>query len=252
MEREKRFGFTRDGIKLLAIFTMTLNHVGHLVDFGGILSEIMIYIGYFTAVTMVYFLVEGYQYTRSKMHYSIRLCIFACLAQIPFSLAFSGYEAIRFIGLNMLFTLLICFLILVVHEKVQNRAWKVVLYLVLICLSYHCDWPIMAPVGTLLFIWAGKDRKKTVIAYLLFTAFHACYTILCGWIGGYILLSLQMALFGSIAPLMSCLVITFLYNGRRASHGRNFLKWFFYAYYPGHLLILALFRLYVLYMRGII
>ena len=37
---------------------------------------------------------------------------------------------------------------------------------------------------------------------------------------------------------MICIV--FLYNGKRAARGRSFSKWFFYVYYPAHLLAIGL------------
>lgn len=43
--------------------------------------------------------------------------------------------------------------------------------------------------------------------------------------------------------LVSGFVILYLYNGKRAVRGRTFYKWFFYAFYPTHLLILGLLRL---------
>ena len=68
------------------------------------------FIGYFTAVTMCYFLVEGYGQTRSKRNYAARLLVFALLAQLPYQLAFPDYGMAGFVQLNMLFTLLLCFL----------------------------------------------------------------------------------------------------------------------------------------------
>ena len=47
-------------------------------------------------------------------------------------------------------------------------------------------------------------------------------------------------------PVICCVlvfVILYLYNGRRAARGRTFYKWFFYAFYPAHLLVLGLLRL---------
>ena len=43
--------------------------------------------------------------------------------------------------------------------------------------------------------------------------------------------------------VFSAFVILYLYNGRRAARGRTFYKWFFYAFYPAHLLVLGLLRL---------
>ena len=64
----------RDQIKFLAIITMTCNHIANIfLTPGTLLFEIMIDIGYFTAITMCYFLVEGYGYTHDKKKYGERL-----------------------------------------------------------------------------------------------------------------------------------------------------------------------------------
>lgn len=42
--------------------------------------------------------------------------------------------------------------------------------------------------------------------------------------------------------LVSGFFILYLYNGKRAAQHRGFYKWFFYAFYPGHLLVLGLLR----------
>ena len=63
----------RDQIKFLAIITMTCNHIANIfLTPGTLLFEIMIDIGYFTAITMCYFLVEGYGYTHDKKKYGER------------------------------------------------------------------------------------------------------------------------------------------------------------------------------------
>ena len=46
----------------------------------------------------------------------------------------------------------------------------------------------------------------------------------------------------AVPILVSAFVILYLYNGRRAARGRTFYKWFFYAFYPAHLLVLGLLR----------
>lgn len=47
----------------------------------------------------------------------------------------------------------------------------------------------------------------------------------------------------AVPILVSAFVILYLYNGRRAARGRTLYKWFFYAFYPAHLLVLGLLRL---------
>ena len=120
---------SRDCIKYIAMAAMFCNHFATVFLKGQtLLYEIFIDIGYFTAITMCYFLVEGFAYTHSRKKYGQRLFVFALISQVPFQMV-TGYLA-----LNMMFTLFTCFLILVVLEHVWNPQKR---YL-LIFLLFRC------------------------------------------------------------------------------------------------------------------
>ena len=209
------FTMSRDSIKMVAMLTMLINHIANVfLPAGQPLTNLCLCIGYFTAVTMCFFLVEGYGCTRSKRRYAGRLLGFAVLAQLPYQLAFPANGIAGFVQFNMLFTLLLCFLVLLVQEKIRDRVLRGVCIVLLICASLFCDWALLAPVFTLLFAWAGVGSGQVWEAV------------------------------GCAVPiLVSAFVILYLYNGRRAARGRTFYKWFFYAFYPAHLLVLGLLRL---------
>lgn len=136
----------RDQIKLLAIITMTFNHISHvLMTPGSILAEIFEDIGYFTAVTMCFFLAEGYRYTRSKKAYAQRLLIFAFISQVPYVLA------VGFFQLNVLFTLFICFLIFCVMDSSLSDLRKKLLLTGLVLFTVICDWAVVLAVAAILF-----------------------------------------------------------------------------------------------------
>ena len=196
-------------------------------------------IGYFTAVTMCYFLVEGYGYTHSKRRYAGRLLGFAVLAQLPYQLAFPENGMVGFVQFNMLFTLLLCFLILLVQEKVSDPILRGAAIVLLICASLFCDWALLAPVFTLLFSWAGASRPRKKLAFVIAALLYGGMA----WLGSELLAD---ALGCGLPILVSGFFILYLYNGQRAGHGRTFYKWFFYAFYPAHLLMLGLLRLAVL------
>lgn len=230
----------RDVIKYIAMFTMLLNHIATIFfSSGERIREIFLDTGYFTAVTMCYFLVEGYQYTHSKKKYALRLLVFAVISQAPYVLAFCE----EFIMLNMMFTLLFCFLIICVMESGMPKLSKALLCILLIFISLFSDWALLAPVYTILFVKCRGSKKKTAAAYgaaaVLFMGFNYLnYRMLYETALQAVLPSLA----SGMGIIVSGIVILVFYNGKRMEKGREFSKWFFYLFYPVHLLVLGIIR----------
>lgn len=236
MEQSKYKVLNRDVIKYIAMLTMFLNHVANVFLVPGTFwYEVLVDIGYFTAITMCYFLVEGYRYTHSKKKYGIRLLIFAILSEYPFLLAFREHG----VGMNMIFTLFICFLILVVREKVKNTGLQNVLVILLVLVTIISDWAILAAVFTIMFDeWRG-DRKKIGEAYKIAVAIFGVTNLISNLDLYPVWKAVACALGSCVGILCSGLVIQCFYNGKRAEHGKTFSKWFFYIFYPAHLLLLG-------------
>ncbi len=230
----------RDVIKYMAMFTMLLNHIGHMFLTGGTpFHEILEDVGFFTAPVMCYFMVEGYAYTRSKARYGLRLFLFAVLSQIPFELAFGQR------GLNMIYTLFCCFLILVVMEKVSSPVLQAGCVMFLILATVNGDWPIVAPLLTFLLCRSGGDRRKQAVSfgvvYLLFSVLNT-QNYMSGQQGAWTVYTVVHAALSGVGILVAALTVLVFYNGERAEKGRNFSKWFFYIFYPAHLLVLYMMK----------
>lgn len=82
---------THSLIKIIALFTMLIDHTGHA--FGEILGLIsykstylMRSIGRISFILFSFNLVEGYKHTSSKTKYLERMLVFALISQVPFSL----------------------------------------------------------------------------------------------------------------------------------------------------------------------
>ena len=236
----------RDAIKAIAMATMLLNHIANaLLSPQSPWFEPLVNIGYFTAVTMCYFLVEGYGYTHDRKAYALRLLGFALIAQIPYQLALGFFQ------LNMLFTLLACFGI--VHVWVSWGAdkgpQKVLAVLGLFFVSLFMDWGTMAPLFTFIFCsWRYGDASacgtRSVLARLFVG--DALIFFFLNLPAEWTAQAMLQAAARSLGILAAGAVILLFYNGKRAQHGRVFWKWFFYLFYPAHLAVLAAVKLLVL------
>lgn len=242
----------RDTIKYIAMFTMLLNHIANVfLTPGTFLFEVLVDVGYFTAITMCYFLVEGYGYTHSREKYGKRLLLFALLSQIPFNLAFTEEGVIQYTGMNMIFTLFLCFLILYVREKIPAGGRQTACIWGLVAISLCSDWALLAPIFTIWFADAeqsGEETNEKIRRKKLWNIFGKAmllFGLIC-CVGNADTMPLWKNLLCSAGAvsgiLLSGICIIYFYNGKRAKSHRTFSKWFFYFFYPVHLLVLGILR----------
>lgn len=237
---EKKGGLDRNLIKYIAMFTMFLNHFAHTFLQDGFLKTLFTDIGYFTAVTMCYFLVEGYHYTRSKKKYAMRLLIFAIISEVPFCFLAGTF------CLNMLFTLLFCFCILILQDQYADRQWKFLLIALLFCACIFSDWMILAPLFTIFFSKAYGNRRKQAGAYGLCVLLQFLMMLLNDFMKTEppkLPVTLLNAFFASLPLAVSGIVILCFYKGRMSKAHPKLNRWFFYVFYPAHLTILMVVKL---------
>ena len=201
----------RDQIKYIAVFTMLLNHVANIfLQPGTFACEALKDIGYFTAPVMCWFLVEGYRYTRSVKKYAGRLLIFAVISQLPYYLAFARNHLAPWYTLNMMFTLFLCLCLLIAEEKILDPGKKSLVVLGIIAVSSICDWAILAP---------------------LYTAELPGAAGIAAGAGAMI----------AVLAAGACVLV--FYNGKKSQKHFLVKKYFFYVFYPAHLVILALLKI---------
>lgn len=233
----------RDAVKYIAMFTMLLNHIAHaLLTRGTVLYEVLEDIGIFTAPVMCFFLVEGYGYTRSKTKYGQRLIVFAALSQIPYM------RALHESNLSVMFTLLCCFLILVAMEQIVDPIVRILICTLLVLATSAGDWAFIAPILTIFLYNSKGNTKNTAIgfaaAYVMFVPFQI-QKYMNGVPGDWTMYAVIHGMLSGLGILAAAVVVLMLYNGQRAKRGRQFSKWFFYIFYPAHLTVLYLIKVYI-------
>ena len=226
-------GLTREAVKYLAVLAMTLDHIAQMF----LATDSWIYllftgIGNFTAITMCVLLTEGYRRTGSFYRYARRLLVFGCISQLPFRFAFGTWS------LNICFTLLIILLLLRVQDTGADP-WKTA---GLVFASAFCDWPVLLAGAGLLYYKAGDDRQKKRRVFWLLTLVTGFGDALYAAQTGRPVFVVMAGILAAAAVLGSMAVTQYAYHGRTAGRMRAFHKWFFYVYYPAHLVLLILIR----------
>lgn len=223
-------------IKWIAIAAMLIDHIAWAfiptLSFWG---QVMHIIGRITAPIMCFFLAEGYHYTHNIQTYARRLFLFALLSHIPF-VYFERGIPFSLTPLNVLYSLFLGLLGIWVWDKVKNCTLCTFLILGLCLISLQADWPVFDVLVPICFYKYRGNLVMQVNCLFVASAGMFMYYTLPALLNGQPFYG-QFFQFGVLlsVPLLAA------YNGTSGvcSH---FDKWFFYIFYPAHLLLLAIFK----------
>ncbi|MDR1432255.1 MAG: conjugal transfer protein TraX [Propionibacteriaceae bacterium] len=244
MQIPRRLTLSGDALKLIAIIAMTIDHLAWLL-FPGYPLDIapvsMHIIGRLTAPIMMYFIAEGYHRTHNRKRYLARLLIFALISHIPYTMMFPRFTVIPGIPTtSVLWPLALGLLALMIdHQDVlpNSKRWQ---RTVLICACFAAalpsDWSVPAALSVFFMGQAHGNFKRQMRDMLLpIATYIAVYALLFDPMYAAIHIFVVLAV-----PLLA------VYNGERGTKHAKVMKWLFYVYYPAHLLVLGLIRIFVI------
>lgn len=222
-------------LKIIAMFCMFLDHFGAIVVYRIILAENFnienydkwrtIYqclrnIGRTAFPIFCFLLVEGFLHTKSKVKYGIHLLLFALISEIPFDLAIYGKLTMN--SQNVYFTLFIGLMVIFLMNKIKDANTNKSVFLLFF------GYAMVVIPGTVMALLLQTDYSYFgIILIVIFYLF--CDNRLMAGVVGFLSFLWEYFCFPAFL-LIQC------YNGKRGLKN----KYFFYLFYPVHLLLLYL------------
>ncbi len=231
--------FTANGLKMLAMVTMFLDHLGKTLLRD---QEWMTYIGRIAFPIFAFLVAEGYDHTKDFKVYMRRMIIYALISEIPYDLFFGA--PINLGRQNVLFTFIIAlFIIRTIDIAFQKKRWMGCFFgiagtfagywLAFIINSDYMGHGVLSVVcfwvfGKLRFGWILQLISTVYINWFMIAGIS--FTVM---LGSYELwIPVQAFAVLAMIPIM-------LYNGRLGRGGKKFQS-FAYLFYPVHLALLGL------------
>lgn len=229
-------GLSGSSLKIIAVSTMFIDHIGAAIFENSAVSAyiqsrgsdifriwnqvdlILRLIGRVAFPIFCFLLVEGFLHTRNVKKYALRLAVFCLISELPFNLAFFGHWSSPG-HQNVFFTLLIGLLVLIGLRHFDGNGWRnslpralCIIAGVLTAVWLKTDYDALG-VCTIIFFYQLRDRPK-------FRDIAVTLSLIAGNL-------LEITTVFALIPIH-------LYNGQRGFS----LKYFFYFFYPVHLLLL--------------
>lgn len=232
METKKK-GLTGAQLKYIAFFSMLIDHVNKALIYpyldGGIMlkvSNLFDIIGRIAFPIFIYFLVEGFFKTRNRKKYLQNLLVFGVISEVPFDLFTTG-QIFEPNWNNIMFTLAMVLAMIwgidslkIKMEKLPKALWYVmsILIVAIVCLAA-------------MNLGVDYEHHAILIGYF-FYLFH-----------DRMLIAIPLSYLSMIKEPWALLGFGLLltYNGERGKQN----KMFNYLFYPVHLLILGIIRMYL-------
>lgn len=244
-------GLSGNAIKLFAMSAMLLEHISVFFVEVPALFWCMRFLGKAAAPIFFYFIVEGYHHTRDKNKYTLSLAVFSLISYAPFILCFDGaINADTFFNFSIIYNLLIGLLIIRARHEIKNKILRYYFIAMLFLLSCFGDWSWIAPLTILTFDVYYGNTKKQLYAYTLFTVirtglltkFLSPMLFFARWKTSFDFT--EWGTFGYDFGALIPIIILAFYNGERGRGGK-LAKWGLYIFYPLHLLLIAILKMYL-------
>lgn len=203
-------GLSGSALKVIALVSMTLDHIAYYLMDESIAYDAMRTMGRMAFPIFAFLLVEGYVHTRSVRKYALSLFIFALVSDIPWWLL--NHDNTH----NVFFTLLLGLVAIEGLSNVGKKFLPCCVLIVTVCgiaMWLHVDYEYS---GILLVCTFFVFRKHNVMKCLLASLFMYQYDVIGVCMG---------------------LAVNLCYNGQRGFIKEQYMKYLFYTYYPLHLLI---------------
>ena len=234
-------------LKWIAIVGMILNHAviawWDIIPVG--LALPMYAAGGLTFPIMAYFVVEGYRHTSNLKKYILRLAIFGAIS-IPFHALTFG-----FLGLNIMFTIILGIVSLLLYDKIKSRPLFWVLFIIIALLTVFpiaFDWGLIGVIVVLLTHIIRNEKARRIVPAIVAGVFMLLFTLIAlqamgdlypqyeimGMPGYDRTLILVSAIF-----VVGCFAAAFLLSKFNGERGKR-MKWLFYSFYPLHLAVLGI------------
>lgn len=249
MEQQKT-GLNSNQLKLIALFAMTVDHVTSVVVPGYPKTwwVLLLHIVGRLAAPIFWFMVaEGYAHTRNLKKYIGRLFAFAVISHFAYNFAFGipflPFQTTVFNQTSVIWSLAWGVVAIAVSEGAffPLKQWQKVGIILGICVISFCsDWSCIAVLAILEIYSSRGNLKKQTIGMMKWVALYAAvYAVFIDRVYG-------------LLQLFVLLVVPFVrqYNGERGAW--KGMKWFFYLYYPAHLIVCGLIRLWLHGNMGVI
>jgi hypothetical protein len=233
---------------MIACITMLIDHLTYFFvpEDSGFLFQITIggrpkdflwvlgrAIGRIAFPIFAFLIVEGFYHTKNIKKYVLRLSIFAVIAELPYYWAFWFPADItnENVRRNIMFTLLLGLLVVILLDNIYKAYYFTNPFFMNIFMT------VVIVAGGLSLIFMRGSYQEWGYGVILMVGFYLAHRskkwnlILFILIVGFLRPDLEfMAILA--APIL------YFYNGEK---GRN-VKYFFYIFYPAHLVILCLIR----------
>ena len=226
-------------LKIIAVIFMVVDHIKAAIP--STYNNFTLYMGRISFPLFAFCAIQAYIHTRDVKKYLKRLFIAGLISEIPFTIFYS-LPSINNYGLNIDFTLFLGVTAALIYDQLKEtekfKKYKVgnILGLILVCL--------LGVVGTVSRVDYGFFGIALIFSFSIFKeskvkTFFAAASVISG---KYIYRLLTYGtkyghcdyyIWNWICTLLPLFLIL-LYNGKK---GKSF-KWFFYIFYPLHLILL--------------